>query len=153
MQEKFTISCTENITAISFKKVPAEPKVISRIFNGLAACTIPVDMISQTTPTGGAVSFSFTLSDNDMSKLVEVSAQLQSDYAEMKPFISVGNCKLNVYSESMKLHYGVAARALEAFANANITILLTTTSDVDMSFLVSQSDKDIALQALEDCFL
>ena len=47
---------------------------------------------------------------------------------------------------------GVAARVLSALAESSIEISMITTSELDISLLVHESDVDNALQALNKTF-
>ena len=47
---------------------------------------------------------------------------------------------------------GVAARALNALATANIEVLLITTSDLDISLLVRAENEDAAYEVLKKAY-
>ena len=66
--------------------------------------------------------------------------------------ISVGYSKLNLFGEDMVTSCGVAARALNALAMADIEVLLITTSDLDISLLVRSENEDSAYDVLKKAF-
>ena len=68
------------------------------------------------------------------------------------PLISGGYAKINLFGEDMVTSCGVAARALSALAENSIEISLITTSDLDISLLVHESDVDTAIKALNKAF-
>ena len=76
------------------------------------------------------------------------AANLDKD-AKASPLISVGYSKLNLFGEEMVTSCGVAARALNALAMADIEVLLITTSDLDISLLVRAENEDAAYDVLK----
>ena len=72
--------------------------------------------------------------------------------AKASPLISVGYSKLNLFGEDMVTSCGVAARALNALAMADIEVLLITTSDLDISLLVRSENEDSAYDVLKKAF-
>ena len=86
----------------------------------------------------------------DMMKAIS-AANLDKD-AKASPLISVGYSKLNLFGEDMVTSCGVAARALNALAMADIEVLLITTSDLDISLLVRSENEDSAYDVLKKAF-
>ena len=56
------------------------------------------------------------------------------------------------FGEDMVTSCGVAARALNALAMADIEVLLITTSDLDISLLVRSENEDSAYDVLKKAF-
>lgn len=146
------ITPTENVTLITLESVPAQIAFLSDVFGAVAKDEINVDMISQTAPTGNTVTVSFTVSDDDMAKVLSIIKKLSARYPNVRSLVSSSNVKLNLFGESLPEHFGVAASAFEALAEKGIDILLITTSDVDISVLVPQASFDFALDALKNAF-
>ena len=103
--------------------------------------------------TGVVVDFSFTASASDLPLVMKAisAANLDKD-AKASPLISVGYSKLNLFGEEMVTSCGVAARALNALAMADIEVLLITTSDLDISLLVRAENEDAAYDVLKKAF-
>ena len=81
----------------------------------------------------------------------QIADNLDKD-AKASPLISVGYSKLNLFGEDMVTSCGVAARALNALAMADIEVLLITTSDLDISLLVHAENEDAAYEALKKAY-
>ena len=96
---------------------------------------------------------SFTASASDLPLVMKAisAANLDKD-AKASPLISVGYSKLNLFGEEMVTSCGVAARALNALAMADIEVLLITTSDLDISLLVRAENEDAAYDVLKKAF-
>ena len=70
----------------------------------------------------------------------------------IKPLISGGNVKLQLFGEEMRTTPGVAARAIAALAKAEAELMLVTTSEVDISLLVTKAHSESAVEELKKEF-
>lgn len=146
------ITVTEDEALITFTKLPADHKVIAEILNRFAQEKINIDMISQTAPQSEYISFSFTVQGEFLVPVLELIQKFTESYPTLKPFVSSGNCKIQLYGEEMRTLHGVAARAMEAVASVNADIIIITTSEIDISFLTTNACLDEAVAALEATF-
>ena len=73
------IEVTENISAVSFNNVPLNKTVMEDTLRTVADAGINVDMISMTAPTSEIFSFGFTVSDDDMPKLLGAAKVLREN--------------------------------------------------------------------------
>ncbi|HOO26259.1 MAG TPA: hypothetical protein PKW24_06565 [Clostridiales bacterium] len=142
-------SVTQDVTLISLNDSPADIKMIAKIFEMISGAGIDVDMISQTPPNGSLSSLSFTVSDKDFGKVLEIAASLRELNPEIKISVSSGNCKLSLFGESMKGKPGVAAKVFSAVSSVNADIRMITTSEVDISLLLAKVDLENAIAAIE----
>lgn len=146
------INVTEEVSLITFNNLPAEAPVIAEIFERFAESDINIDMISQTAPHSRHVSISFTVSDDDIVKVLELVKTIRDKYSSIKAMVSSGNCKIQLFGEEMRHRPGIAARAISSVADAGVEITLITTSEVDISLLVHASHLDTTLSSLENDF-
>ena len=130
----------------------ADMNTISKIFDMISTNNIDVDMISQTPPHSNKPHLSFTVSGDDLGKILELSAKIRELYPDIKLSVSNGNCKISVFGEAMKGQPGVAAKVFAAAAKANTDIIMITTSEVDISMLVPQSDLTATLESIKGAF-
>lgn len=142
----------EDVALVTFHKVPNELSLITKIFTEFAKAQINLDMISQTAPQGHFIDISFTLPSDQLMKVLELAGKFREMHSALKPMISNGNCKLQLYGEEMKTMYGVAASAIEAIAETNVELALITTSEVDISLLVTQPHCSEAIESLVKTF-
>ena len=124
------ISIEPSLMMISVQDVEFKGNSLARYLQIFADTGVVVDMISQSAPHGTTMDFSFTASASDLPLVMKAisAANLDKD-AKASPLISVGYSKLNLFGEEMVTSCGVAARALNALAMADIEVLLITTSD------------------------
>ncbi len=147
-----SISVVEDVTLVSLHDTPADFGVVAEIFRQLSDAGVDVDMISQTPPHRNAPDISFTVSGEDMGKVVAVSAALRAQHPEMKLSVSGGHSKISVFSEAMRGCPGVAGRVFAAVAEAKADVVMITTSEVDISLLVEKSDMENTMAAIEKAF-
>ncbi len=141
-----SITLNEDVTLVSVYNVPSDTGLLASYFSDIAGRGVNVDMISQTAPLGGNISYSFTVPDNQLVRVLELSAKYNALTPDRRLEISSGNCKLSFFGEDMKTTPGVAAKVFSVFAQAGMELKLITTSEIDISVLV---DKSIAEQCVE----
>ena len=122
------INIEPSLMMISVQDVEFKGNSLARYLQIFADTGVVVDMISQSAPHGTTMD------------------------AKASPLISVGYSKLNLFGEEMVTSCGVAARALNALAMADIEVLLITTSDLDISLLVRAENEDAAYDVLKKAF-
>ncbi|MFV0413570.1 MAG: ACT domain-containing protein [Oscillospiraceae bacterium] len=142
------ITSDENIMLVSFSS--AEPAFFAEVLSALAEKGVVVDMISQTTPYGSGISFSFTAPYTYFDTALKTIGSLSGGHSS--PMVSGGYSKINLYGAEMVTSVGVAAKALSALSAQNIEIAMITTSDLDISLLLRREDEDVALQLLHQGF-
>ena len=143
------ISVCDEIALVSFQRIPSDIATLASIFTRLANAKVNLDMISQTAPQGHLIGLSFTLRSEQLVEVLELINQFRETHPDIKPMVSNGNCKIQLYGEEM---YGVAASAIEAISEIDAELTLISTGEVEISLLVPKSSCDAAVKALEEKF-
>lgn len=146
------ISVSDDIALVTFNRIGADLKFISSVFGDFAGQGINIDMISQSAPTGDRVDISFTISGDDLVKVLALVNKYKADYPDVKPLVSNGNSKVQLFGEEMREMEGVAGKAIAAAAAADAHVLMITTSEVDISLLLSAYNLDQTISLLEQQF-
>jgi len=146
------LNVTENISLVTFNKAPTDCTFIVAAFDEFAKRGINIDMISQTAPQGDTVSFSFTVSDNDVVAALEAIRSIRELCPSVVPLVTSGNCKLQLYGVEMKEMSGVGAAVIKAVSASGAQIIIITTSEVDISILTSPAKLSECISALEASF-
>ncbi len=146
------ISITEDVNLVTFEKAPAGSHFLSKLFVGVGEAGINVDMISQTTIKGEFVTLSFTVGSDSLGAVMTLANSIRETHPTLKPIIKSGNAKIWLYGEDMANGIGVAAQAFEALRQKGIDVIMTTTSEVDISLLVDDEAAADALKALKESF-
>ena len=145
------ITVTEDVALVTFRRVPNDLGVLASIFTQLADAKVNLDMISQTAPQGHRIDISFTLHSSQLIEVLGLATTFQAAH-ELKPLVSHGHCKIELYGEEMRERYGVASAAIAAVAGTDAELTLISTGEVEISLLVPQSSCDEAVRALEEAF-
>lgn len=147
-----SITVVEDVTLISLQDSPADINIIAKVFEMISGSGIDVDMISQTPEHSNMPDLSFTISDDDLGKILEISAKLRELNPDLRLSIRSGNCKISVFGEAMRGCPGVALKVFKAVADAKADISMITTSEVDISILVAKSDFENTLASITKAF-
>ncbi len=143
------IKVCEDVTLIKLLNVPSDMKFIGEVFEKIASLDIDVNMIS-ISESGSSSVLSFTVKDDDFIKTVEYTSTLKN--GSVKPMISSGNFIISIVDVAMENSPGVAAAVFKKLAEANVEIMLITTSESQISVLVRAADFDNALKAVKSAF-
>jgi len=144
-----TVTLNENITLITIDNNICDTRFVAFILGQIAKSGINVDMINISPYQGKKSGFSFSISDDDFGKAIDIIALTRETYPDIKPIISSGNTKILISSPEMRDAAGVAADVFGAVAAAEIEIRLVTTSEIDISLLVEKAFAENAVAALE----
>lgn len=146
-----TITTTSDMTLITLQNCPSELNFTAEVFRRIAGAGVDVDMISLAPTRGAYTSVSFTISDNDLDKILSFTSELR-EKGKISAVVSSGNCKISIYDAGMKNNPGVAAQVFAAASAASSDIRIITTSEVDISLLVTAADFQETLNALQKRF-
>lgn len=144
------MTVTENVTLITLISIPTSQRVLAKIFTALAQKNINVDMISQTSPLKGTINLSFTISDSDLFSAIQALKDFKSTIPSLRIEVNSNNTKISLYGEDMKITPGSAAHTMEILCDHEIDIVMITTSEVDISYLIYASDQEKAVALFEN---
>ncbi len=146
------VTSMNDITLITLQNCPSDILFITGIFDKISQLGINIDMISLAPAHGALTSLSFTISDADLGKILAFTSDLH-DHSNIKTIMSSGNCKISVNDPRMKNTPGVAAKVFQAAAAVHTDIRIITTSEVEISLLVTEADFNEALNSIEEAVL
>lgn len=148
MSSSTVISTVDDITLVTLEGYPADVDAIARIFDSIGQYNINIDMISMAPIRGALTGLSFTISDSDLVDILSFVADLKKKMS-IKVIVSSLNHKISVYDPAMKNTPGIAAKVFRAMSGTNADIRLITTSEVEISLLVTEADYDTVHNALK----
>ena len=142
------IKVFEGISSVAFNgRLGVEDGVYS-IFNRIGEGGIDVDMISLELTANDTVSTGFTVSDEDLAKLLPLIRSKDIT----TPIVNCGNVKFVIKSEEMVGRPGFAAKIFNRLKAADCVPLMVTTGIDEISILVRDSDSMDAGRALNEIF-
>ncbi len=145
------VTAENDITLITLQNCPSELDFVGKVFQKISQLGVDVDMISLAPTQGTSTSISFTIFDNDLDKILGFTSELH-EKTNVKAVVSSGNCKISVYDPNMKTAPGVAAQVFLAASAASSDVRIITTSEVDISLLVTAADFTETMQAVKERF-
>ncbi len=146
-----SITVTENVSAVTFNNVPLYKTIMEDTLAAVAAADINIDMISMTAPTSERFGFGFTVSDDDMPRLLAVLKELKVKN-NLTPMINSTNRKIVIKTSDMTDQAGFAAKVFKLLNEIDAMILLITTGVDEISVLIRESDGEAAEQGLRRMF-
>ena len=140
------ITVYEDITLITLQNIPADISFIASVFDKISSMGVDVDMISLAPVQSARTGLSFTIMDDDLVRILSYTSKL--DDGSVKSIVSSGNCKISIDDDSMVNCPGVAAKVFSLTSEAAAEIRLITTSESQISILVTKSDFDAVYNKL-----
>lgn len=138
-----------DVARISLIGLSDTPGVAFRVFDKLAAKNINVDVILQSVGRDGTKDISFTTSEDNAEKAVE----LLSDMLDCKIICDTDIAKVSVVGAGMESHPGTAAKMFEALYGIDVNIQMISTSEIKISVLIDKKDADRAVSAVHKAFM
>lgn len=146
-----SITVTENVSAVTFNNVPLYKTIMEDTLAAVAAADINIDMISMTAPTSERFGFGFTVSDDDLPRLLAVLKELKAK-TNLTPMINSTNRKIVIKTSDMTDQAGFAAKVFKLLNEIDAMILLITTGVDEISVLIRESDGEAAEAGLRRMF-
>ena len=145
------VSTLHGVTLVTLQSSPANVTFVSDVFEKIAAKNINIGMISMAPTHGPVTSLSFTIDDDDLVSMLTFTAELKKEM-DIKAIMSSVNHKISVHDANMKNTPGVASKLFTAIRNTGADLRLITTSEVDISLLVSDADYDNVYAEIKKAF-
>lgn len=132
------VSVLKDVVMVEVKHLNQNP---AELFTNLAHVGVNVDVITQNM----AGDISFTIFNDDVSKLKDVLKD--EDYTLQDNVI-----KLSIIGIAMRNQPGVAARAYEIFADAQIKFYQVSTSEISISYIIDKEDEEVIVKKMIEVF-
>ncbi len=144
----------DNDTArISLCNVEDVPGKAFTVFELISKQNIGVDLILQSIGNNGKKDISFTVSEGDLDKVLEIYENNKETIGAEEIKYTKDVSKVSIVGAGMVNNAGVATKMFEALYNAHINISMIATSEIKISVLVAQKDAERAVNAIHDKFL
>ena len=146
------ITTHDDVALITIRSQTSDQSLVGEIFNAFATANVVIDMISQTVPQGSTMDISFTTDSQSMVTVLTVINRIKEQYKQLKIMVTTNNCKVQLFGEEMRQMTGVASSAIQILLKNAIDIIMITTSEVDISFIISPAHHSNAIERLETLF-
>ena len=137
---------------VSILRVPDRPGIAARVFGGLGAQNIVVDMIVQNISREGLSDISFTLPRADRQRAERVLDAIAKEIGAAGVAADDRIAKVSIVGVGMRSHAGVAARMFTALSKEGINIQMISTSEIAVSCVIEDKYTELAVRALHDAY-
>lgn len=141
-----------DVALISVIGLSDNPGVAFQIFSKLAQRNINVDIILQSVGRDGTKDLTFTVSEENGPKAVELVEELTVSEGT-KITCQTNVAKVSIVGAGMESHPGTASTMFEALYAQNINIKMISTSEIKISVLIDCDDADRAVTAVHNAFI
>jgi aspartate kinase len=138
---------------ITVAGIPDKVGVAAKIFRTVAAASINIDMIVQSTSTStGRADISFTLPRRDGQVAITALNGIKDDVGFESLVFDDRIGKISLIGAGMRSHPGVSADFFGALADSGINIRMISTSEIRISAVVDAADLDSAVISTHRAF-
>ena len=147
------ITSTKNDSKVTLVGVKDRPGVAAEIFRPLSKNQINVDMVVQNiSASSNTTDLTFTIKTNDLKKTTKLLKE-NTKIKFRKLLIDKNVSKISIIGVGMITTPGVTYRMFQALAKKNINILVISTSEIKISFIISKNNIKKALSTLHKEFI
>ncbi|MET1116654.1 MAG: aspartate kinase [Comamonas sp.] len=138
---------------ISVLGVPDTPGIAYRILGPVAEANIEVDVILQNVSKDGLADFSFTVSQGDYQRAMDLLQSKVVPALGAKEAVGDPNiCKVSIVGIGMRSHAGVASTMFRTLSEEGINIQMISTSEIKTSVVIDEKYLELAVRALHTAF-
>ena len=142
-----------DVARIALCGVEDTPGKAFQIFRMMAENNISVDLIIQSIGDGQSKDISFTVTEGDLPKVLELLEENKDVVKAREVKSTTDVSKVSIVGAGMVNNSGVASTMFEALYDAHININMIATSEIKISVLVARKDAEAAVVAIHDKFL
>ena len=140
------------VAKVTVLGVPDRPGVAAAVFEPLSEAGISVDVIVQNVSTNGKTDLTFTVSEADLSRSLELVEPVCREIGAEGISQAGGLAKLSIVGTGMLGTPGVAARMFRALAAERINIEMISTSEIRITCLIERTDAERGVRALHSAY-
>ena len=142
-----------NEAKITLSGVPDQPGQAAEIFGALAANSINVDMIVQSSSINhGSTDITFTIPETDLLTAEKIIKKIQEKINFKKFTSEINVVKISVVGNAMRSQSGIAKTMFQTLAKNHINIQVISTSEIKISVIISSEYYELAMRSLHLAF-
>ncbi len=141
-----------DVARVSICNIEDKPGMAFKVFSLLASSGINVDIILQSIGRDGMKDISFTVSEGNLDKTVEILNDNKEALCFEEVKTSTEYSKVSIVGSGMVNNPGVASTMFEALYDANINIHMISTSEIKVSVLINKKNADRACNVIHEKF-
>ena len=146
------ISAVDNETKLTIREVKDIPGIAAKILGPISEAGIDIDVIVQNISADNITDFTFTVDKSRAEEAEEILNKCSKELGSGEIDVDSNIAKISVVGIGMRSHAGIATQMFETLAEANINILMITTSEIKISVVIKKDAMKDAVVALHDAF-
>ena len=146
------ISAVDNETKLTIREVKDIPGIAAKILRPISEAGIDIDVIVQNISADNITDFTFTVDKSKAEEAEEILNKCSKELGSGEIDVDSNIAKISVVGIGMRSHAGIATQMFETLAEANINILMITTSEIKISVVIKKDVMKDAVVALHDAF-
>ena len=146
------IAADRNVAKITVLGVPDQPGIAAALFGPLAQAGVSVDTIVQNASVERITDMTFTVSNPDLSRALEVAEPVARSIGARGCVGSSGLAKVSIVGTGMQNTPGYAATMFQTLHENGINIEMITTSEIRITCIIDEDRVPTAVQALHAAF-
>ena len=146
------VAHTTNNAKITLANVPHTSQNIAYIFEEISNHNINVDVITQNYVDKDNLTISYTVAEDDFDSALELANSIGEKVKAQSVFGSKDIAKVCIIGVGMKSAAGVASKVFRCLADENVEIDMVSTSDINISCIIRESDYQKAVIAIHNAF-
>lgn len=141
-----------DVAKITLRGVPDRPGIASTIFEPLADAAVSIDTIVQNASTANLTDLTFTVARGELRRAMEIVQPLVQEIGAQDVVADDALGKVSIVGTGMQNTPGYASRMFRSLYDAQINILLITTSEIRITCIIEQARVRDAVRALHAAF-
>jgi aspartate kinase len=146
------ISSIDSEAKLTIRGVPDVPGIAAKILGPISEAGIDIDVIVQNISADKTTDFTFTLNENDAAAAEKILEDMSNSFGGGLVEVDSDIAKISVVGRGMRAHAGIASKMFQALADAEINILMITTSEIKISVVIKKDSMKQAVICLHDAF-
>ncbi len=146
------VACEREVARVALLGMTVSHHHLADIFSALAQASVNVDVIVQSVVKTGETDVSFTVSEGDAARAVDICEEFSARLGCQEVKQETGLSKISIVGAGMISNPGVAAHMFQALAAAQADIKMVSTSEIKVSCIIAAESLDAAVQSVHDAF-
>lgn len=146
------VAHTTNNAKITIANIENKPQNIATIFKTISDANVNVDVITQNVVDQNRITISFTVAEEEYDRALRLSNDLGKQLHAEAVYGTEDVAKVCIIGVGMKTTPGVASRLFQCLADQGVHIEMVSTSDINITCVVSKADYAKAVLAIHQAF-
>lgn len=146
------VTANSSEAKITINQVPDRAGIAAKIFTEISKSGANVDIIVQNVSHTKLTDISFTVPKTDLTKALAAAKKIAQKIKAGSVTSDKNIARVSIVGSGMRSHHGIAAKMFETLAKNKVNIEMISTSEISISCIISDKNKEKALKSLHTAF-